>query len=123
MHIKNGQIELCINLYLGGFDKQKGTFVYISKCLRSPYGQTRMFLKRLVDGGILIHSGYDNINGKIYNVYSLNKEKLLEFLKQNELFKKIGAIFYEDYDQFLGDFANWHKFDKEEIKELKEMIK
>lgn len=121
MQIGNGQIELCINLYLSGFDKKKGTIVYISKCLDSPYGQTRTFLKKLVNDNVLVHGGYDEINGKVYNVYSLDKDRLLELLKQNQLFKKMGAIIYEDYEVVFRDLEGWHKFDREEIKKLQEV--
>ena len=97
--------------------------LYISECLNSPYGQTRAFLKKLVNEVVLVNNGYDNINGKIYKVYSVDKKQLFKVIKQNLFFRKMSAVIYEDYNDSLEGFKNWHKYRKEEIEEVKEMKK
>ena len=123
MHLTNGQFEMCVSLYLGRFDKEKGTIQYIAESLGYGSGHARTFLMKLVKEDVLLCKDYASINGKLYKAYLLDKDELLKVLKENTLFKNISAILYEDYEVMFKDFEGWHKFDKDEIKELKKMIK
>lgn len=123
MHLTNGQFELCISLYLSNFHREKGTIQYIAESLSYGSGHARTFLMKLTKIGVLLDKDYAQINGKLYKAYILDRGELLKILKENTLFKKMGAIIYEDYEVVFRDLEAWHKFDKDELKEFKKMVK
>lgn len=122
MLINNGQLNIALNLYLGGFDKKNGTLFYISKCLGDTSGHTRTFLKKLTKLNILVESDYKEIDGRVYPVYSLDKEKLLEEMKDIDIFRKISAILYDDW-KTDNPFGAFPVYDKKELEKMEEIIK
>ena len=116
MKISNGHLKTLLDLYLNGFDKRKGTLLFISGQLGEMSGHHRNFLASLVKEGALVHDGWDNINGKVCKVYRVDKEALLEILKKDETFKRVMAIAFDNWDGFDFDFPVFNG------KELKEMI-
>lgn len=122
MEIRNGRLELVLKLYSMPFDKKSGTLNYISKMLGDTSGTTRTFLKRLADEGVLKHVDWLEMNGRKHEVYSPDKKKILELLKENEIFRKCSAIIFEKYKPFVGDFIDWNIFSNDELGVLKEEV-
>lgn len=91
----------------------------IAEMLGNPNGYCKNFLRALAKIGVLEKAHTVGFKGKDINTYQINKENLLNCLKKIDVFRQISAIIYEDYEVLFRDLEGWHKFDKEEIKELK----
>ena len=95
MIITNGKLDLLLDLYFSGFDKKKGTLLFISEKLKNSYGNTRVFLTKLKEEKVIFPVDITEINGKLHDVYSIDKEALADILKENAIFKKIYKVIYE----------------------------
>lgn len=122
MEIRNGRLELVLKLYSLPFDKKSGTLNYISKLIGDTSGTTRTFLKKLADENILKQVDWLEMNGRKHEVYTPDKEKIIELLKGNEMFRMCSAVIFEKYKPFVGDFINWNMFSNDELDVLKEEV-
>lgn len=120
------QLNILLKLYFnkkyskGSPYDEVATIPDIARMLGSPNGYCKNFLRNLARIGILEKAHTIGFKGKDIDTYQINKENLLNNLKEIGIFKQISSIIYEDYDVMFRNFEGWHKFSQEEIKELKE---
>jgi len=117
MEISDTYLKILLDLHFSRFDKERGTFLYIAQCLGKPHTHVRAFLRKLLDEGVLYANGSDEIAGKNWDVYCVDKKRLLQILRNNETFKKIYILLFELYDDdVFGNFPDI--FTKKERKEM-----
>ena len=121
------QLNILLQLYFnkryvkGSYNNEVGTVQDIAQALGHPNGYCRNFLQSLAKIGILKKAHTIGFKGKDINTYQINRENLLGCLKKISVFRQIASILYEDYSAMFRDLEGWHKFDKDEIKELQEI--